>query len=242
MRSKRTSQTSGTTPFKMALLGHVHITRSDRWWNHAAFSVRTSQSEEFVNRRHAAAVAASLAAVCAVAASPQSASAAPTAGTGSVTDTLVATVLPGGLTIAGAGASVAMNAVPGTFTTATGATLLTVSDTTGSSNGWTVTATYAAPNAAALLAGTIDLGGENVKVTTSDVVPDSFLTALLPASGLSPVTDAVLSSPVAVLTTGTSTGLGVSTAKVGYKVKVPTTATAGAVYGGTVTYTVASVR
>ena len=195
-----------------------------------------------MNRRHAAATAASLAALCALAASPQTAMAAPTAGTGSVTDTLVATVRPGGLTTAGAGATVALNAVPGTFTDAAGATLLTVTDTTGSSNGWTVTATYAAPNAAAIAAGTVDLGGANVKVTTSDVVADPFLASLLPASGLSPVTDALLTSPVAVLTTGTSTGLGVSTAKVGYKVKVPSTATAGAVYGGTVTYTVASVR
>ena len=195
-----------------------------------------------MNRRQAAAAAATVATVCALAVAPTSASAAPTPGTGSVTDTLVATVLAGGLTIAGAGANVALNAVPGSFTDAVGATLLTVTDTTGSSNGWTVTATYAAPNAAALLAGTVDLGGANVKVTTSNVVPDTALTPLLGSGGLNPVVDQVLSSPVAVLTTGTATGLGISTAQVGYKVKVPITATAGAVYGGTVTYTVASVR
>lgn len=188
-----------------------------------------------MNRRQAAAAAATLATVCALAV-PTTANAAATPGTGSVTDTLVATVLAGGLTIAGAGANVAANAVPGVFTSTVGTTVLTVTDTTGSGNGWTVTATYAAPTAGN------DLGGANVKVTTSNVVPDTALTPLLGTGGLNPVADQLLTSPVAVLTTGTATGLGISTAQVGYKVKVPVTATAGDVYGGTVTYTVASVR
>jgi len=188
-----------------------------------------------MNRRSRTAATVTLAAVCAIgAAAPQSAHAVD--GTGSVTDTLVATVLAGGLTIAGAGANLAFNAVPGTFTTATGATLLTMTDTTGSGNGWTVTATYANP------ASGNALGGANVKVTTSNPVPDTALTPLLGLGGLNPVTDQLLSSPVAVLTTAEATGLGISTATVGYKVRVPITATAGAVYGGTVTYTIASVR
>ena len=189
-----------------------------------------------MNRRQAAAAAATVATVCALAVAPTTAHAQATPGTGSVTDTLVATVLAGGLTIAGAGANVAANAIPGVFTQTVGTTLLTVTDTTGSGNGWTVTATYAAPTVGN------DLGGANVKVTSSNAVPDTALAPLLGTGGLNPVADQLLTSPVAVLTTGAATGLGISTAQVGYKVKVPVTATAGAVYGGTVTYTVASVR
>ncbi len=189
-----------------------------------------------MNRRQAAATAASLAALAALAATPQAAFAA--AGTGSVTDVLVASVLPGGLTIAGAGVNVALSSTPGAFSDAAGTTLLTMTDTTGTSNGWVVTAAYSVPTAV----GAIDLGGENVKVTTSSVIPDALLVPQLSPSGLSPVTDAVLTSPVAVLTTGTATGAGISTARVGYKVKVPSNAQIGEVYGGKVTYTIASVR
>ncbi|HVE99062.1 MAG TPA: hypothetical protein VNA12_07770 [Mycobacteriales bacterium] len=158
------------------------------------------------------------------------------AGTGTVVDTLTATVTTGGLTLAGAGANVSLNAVPGSFTDATGATVLTMTDTTGSANGWTVTAAYSAPSAGN------DLGGANVKVSSFNAVPDTALTPLLGTGGLNPVTDQALTSPVAVLTTGAATGLGVSTAQVKYKVKVPITAQVGQVYGGTVTYTIASVR
>ncbi|HVE99061.1 MAG TPA: hypothetical protein VNA12_07765 [Mycobacteriales bacterium] len=158
------------------------------------------------------------------------------AGTGTVVDTLTATVTTGGLTLAGAGANVALNAVPGSFTEAAGATVLTMTDTTGTSNGWRVTASYTAPSAGN------DLGGANVKVTSFNAVPDTALAPLLGTGGLNPVTDQALTSPVSVLSTEAATGLGVSTAQVKYKVKVPITATVGQVYGGTVTYTIASIR
>ncbi len=187
-----------------------------------------------MSRRHLAATAAGLAAVCALGVAPQTAFAA--AGTGTVVDTLTATVVAGGLTIAGAGAAVALNPSPGSWSTPAGTTLLTMTDTTGSTAGWTVTAAYAA------VGGVTDLGGANVQVSVTDVVPDVALAPLLTVNGLSPVTAAALTGPVAVMSSGTATGAGISTARVGYRVKVPTTAAVGAVYGGTVTYTIASVR
>lgn len=158
------------------------------------------------------------------------------AGTGSVTDVLTATVIPGGLTIAGAGANVALTSTPGSFSSAAGATLLTMTDTTGSSNGWVVTAAYSAPAVGAAL------GGANVKVSAGLVSPDPVLAPTLGALGLSPAADQDLSSPVAVLTTGEKAGTGVSTAVMSYKVRVPAAAQVGQVYGATVTYTIASVR
>lgn len=187
-----------------------------------------------MNRRHVATSAAALAAVCALGAAPQAAFAA--AGTGTVVDTLTATVTTGGLTLAGAGAAVAANAVPGTFTAATGATVLTMTDTTGTTNGWVVTAAYTNPTVG------LALGGANVKVTSSNAVPDTALTPLLGTGGLNPVSEQALTTPVAVLSTATATGAGISTAQVGYRMRVPTTAAVGEVYGGTVTYTIASVR
>jgi len=191
-------------------------------------------------RRTALALALTVAAVAV--ASTSSAHAAD--GTGSVVDTLTATVVAGGLTIAGAGANVALSSTPGSFSTAAGATALTMTDTTASDNGWVVTAAYSAHSPA--LSGVIDLTGANVKVTASNVLPSATISAAFVTlginSGLSPASEQVLSSPVAVMTTGAATGTGISTAAVGYKVRVPADATLGQVYGGKVTYTIASVR
>ena len=158
------------------------------------------------------------------------------AGTGTVVDTLTTTVLPGGLTLAGAGANVALSTTPGSFSPAAGATLLTMTDTTGTTNGWTVTATYSAPALGAAL------GGSNVKVSTGLTAPDPIIAPTLGAAGLSPANEADLSSPVAVASTGSKAGTGVSTAVMSYQVRVPAAAQVGEVYGATVTYTIASIR
>lgn len=152
------------------------------------------------------------------------------AGTGVVVDTLVATVAAGPLTLAGTGASVALSPTPGVFTASTGATVLTVSDLTGTTNGWAITATYSDP-----VAGNA-LGGANVKVSAGSV------TGALPSSAVTLANDVALSSPVTVATTGTGTGTGVTAVTSSYKVKVPADAVIGEVYGATVTYTLASVR
>lgn len=154
-------------------------------------------------------------------------------GTGSVTDTLVATTATGLLTIAGTGVQVAASPTPGTLSSAVGATVLTVSDLTGGTAGWAVTATYADPASTTV---TKPLGGGNVYVSASSVTGD------LSGLDLKPAADKPLSSPVTVATTGTAAGTGVTAFTASYKVMVPATAKTGDVYGGTVTYTVATVR
>ena len=151
-------------------------------------------------------------------------------GTGSVSDTLAATTTAGLLTIAGTGANVALSGAPGSWTDAAGATVVTVSDLTGGTAGWAVTATYTAPTV-----GT-SIGGANVKVSATDVTGD------LTSTAISPVTDAALGSPVKVASTGEAAGSGVTAFTAKYKVKLPATAKVGDVFGGTVTYTVATVR
>lgn len=153
------------------------------------------------------------------------------AGTGTVVDTLAATVAAGPLTLAGTGASVALAPTPGVWSASAGATVLTVSDTTGTTNGWSVTATYSAP-----AAGITPLGAANVKVSAGSV------TGAILGSALALATDQPLTAPVTVASTGAATGAGVTNMTASYKVLVPASAVAGAVYGGTVTYTVASVR
>ena len=152
-------------------------------------------------------------------------------GIGTVSDTLVATVVAGPLTLAGVGANVALAPTPGAWTNSVGATVLTVSDLTGSTNGWAVTATYAAP-----AAGVTPLGAGNVKVTASNV------TGAIAGSALSLASDAALTSPVTIASTGSAGGIGVTALTSSYKVMVPASAAVGDVYGATVTYTVASVR
>lgn len=154
-------------------------------------------------------------------------------GTGSVTDTIVGTVVPGLLTIAGTGVSVAATSTPGQFGAAVGATAVTVSDLTGGTAGWAVTATYAAPATGST---TKPLGGANILVSATSVTSD--LTGL----DLKPATDAPLSAPVTVATTGTAAGTGVTAFVAQYKVRLPATAVATETYGGSVTYTVATVR
>jgi hypothetical protein len=153
-----------------------------------------------------------------------------TSGTGTVVDTLVATVVSGPLTLAGAGVNVALAPTPGAWSTSAGATVLTVTDATGTTNGWAVTATYTDP-----VAGT-PLGADNVKVTANNVSGAILGTALNLA------TDVPLTSPVTIASTGLAAGTGVTLMTASYKVKVPATAAVGDVFGGTVTYTVASVR
>ena len=152
-------------------------------------------------------------------------------GTGTVVDTLVATVAAGPLTLAGVGANVALAPTPGVWSTTAGATVLTVTDATGTDNGWAVTATYSDP-----AAGVAPLGASNVKVTANNV------SGAVTGASLNLATDSDLTSPVTIASTGTDDGLGVTLMTASYKVKVPVTASVGSVYGGTVTYTVASVR
>ena len=156
------------------------------------------------------------------------------AGTGSVTTIVSATTVPGALTIAGAGVNVGVSQAPGTFGAATGVNALAIADTTGTTNGWAVTATYSDP-----VAGT-GLGGSNVEVSSSGVVPDVL--GGVAASNVSTVTDVPLSTPVTVLSTGLNSGAGLTAASTSLKVRVPQTAQVGDVFGAVVTYTVASVR
>jgi hypothetical protein len=167
-----------------------------------------------------------------VACTPLAASA--SSGTGSVTTTVAATATAGALTLAGTGVAVGVSQAPGTFGTTLGATVLTVSDLTGTTNGWAVTATYSDPVAGSAL------GGANIQVTSSNVVPDALGGVV--ANKVTLVTDQGLGSPVTVLTTGLNSGAGVTAATTSLKVRVPQTAQTGEIFGGTVTYTVASVR
>jgi hypothetical protein len=154
-------------------------------------------------------------------------------GTGAVADTLVATTATGLLTIAGTGVQVNASPTPGTLSSAVGATVITVSDLTGGTGGWSVTATYKDPVDTTT---TKPLGGANVFVSASGVTGD------LAGVNLSPATDKPLSAPVTVASTGAAAGTGVTAFTASYKVTVPSTAKTGEVYGGTVTYTVATVR
>src|SRR5690242_9269472 len=86
------------------------------------------------------------------------------AGTGSVTTVVAATTVPGALTIAGAGVNVGVSQAPGSWGSAIGATALAMADTTGTTNGWAVTATYTDPAAG------LALGGSNVLVSSSGVL------------------------------------------------------------------------
>jgi hypothetical protein len=154
-------------------------------------------------------------------------------GTGSVADSLVATTAEGLLTIAGTGVQVNASPTPGTLSSAVGATVVTVSDLTGGTAGWSVTATYADPADTTL---TKPLGGGNVYVSALNVTGD------LADLDLKPAKDQPLSSPVKVASTGEAAGTGVTAFTASYRVMVPATAKTGEVYGGTVTYTVATVR
>jgi hypothetical protein len=137
----------------------------------------------------------------------------------------------GALTLTGTGVSISLTDPPGTWSSSIGATSLTMSDTTLTTNGWAVTATYGDP-----LLPTKPLGGVNVAVSTGTVA------GAVPAANVSTVTDAPLTSPVTVLSTGSHTGAGVTTAVASLKVRIPQTAQTGDVYGCVVTYTIASVR
>lgn len=173
-------------------------------------------------------------AAAAVALSFTGASAASAAeGTGSVSDTLTGTVTAGLLTIAGTGVNVAATSKPGEFGSAVGATVVTVTDLTGGTAGWSVTATYAAPADTTV---TKDLGGANVLVSATGVTSD------LGGLDLKPAVDQPLSAPVTVATTGAAAGTGVTAFTAKYKVKLPATAKLTETYGGTVTYTVATFR
>src|SRR5581483_7144782 len=105
-------------------------------------------------------------------------------GSGNVTTTVTATATSGALTVAGTGVAVAVSTAPGSFSNSIGATVLSVSDLTGTTNGWAVTATYSDPPV-----GT-GLGAANVKVSTANVVPDQLGGVL--ASNVTTVTDQVL--------------------------------------------------
>jgi len=109
----------------------------------------------------------------------------------------------GALTLLGTGVAVTLNAPPGVWSGSLGATALTITDTTLTTNGWAVTATYADP-----VLPTKPLTGANVKVTSGSIG------GTVPASNVTTVTDADLSSPLTVLTTGANGGGGTTTAVV----------------------------
>lgn len=159
-----------------------------------------------------------------------------------VTDVTGTTLTGGTLSIAGVGASLALSGTPGSVASNLGATALTVSDLRGTDAGWSVTATYAAP-ASGLLSGSEpvkDITGKNVLVSAGGVTPD--LLGGVSASDVAVVTDEPLTTAVTIASTGTNSGSGITALSAGLKVRVPVTAKIGDVYGGKVTFTVASVR
>jgi hypothetical protein len=147
-----------------------------------------------------------------------------------VVDSLVATTVPGLLTMAGVGANVALSPTPGTWTSSVGATAITVSDLTASDNGWRVTATYSDPVAGSAL------GAANVRVSSA------YTSGPITGGSLNLVTDETLESPVVVAKPDAGSGSGVTVLTTSYEVRVPETAQAGDVYGGTVTYTLTAGR
>lgn len=162
-------------------------------------------------------------------------------GLGTATDVVGVAAVAGPLTIAGAGLTVgtSLTQTPGSFSSApiSGGGFV-VSDLRLSTAGWYVTASYSAPPS---LLGALDLGGSNLKVSTSNVVPDAVQGGVSP-SNVTLASSVDLSSPVTVATTAGNGGSGVTAVSTAYKVRIPATATSTGVYAGTVTYTVASVR
>lgn len=153
-----------------------------------------------------------------------------------VTTTVTATTVAGTLTLAGTGLALSVNAAPGVWSTPTGTTALTVTDSTGTTAGWHVTAQYGSP---VLTAGQTELGAGNMRVTTSSPTGDAL-------ANMNTFTRVVVgTTPATVLNTygaGATalTGAGVSSATASVDIKVPTTAAVGAVYTGNVVYTVVS--
>ncbi len=162
-------------------------------------------------------------------------------GLGSAVDVVGATAIAGPLSIAGAGLTVgtSLTQAPGAFGSAITGGVLAVSDLRASTAGWYVTAAYSAPPVA--LVGATSLGGANVQLTTSNVVPDAVQGGVL-ASNVSLVTDQSLGTPVTVATTGLNAGSGLTSISTAYKVRIPANVSTLGVYAGTVTYTVSSVR
>lgn len=182
-----------------------------------------------------------LTAAVAVATAGAAAAAPGAGGTGTAIDVVAATAIEGPLVISGAGLTVgtSLTQQPGSFGSAITGGVLSVADLRGSTLGWYVTATYSAPPAA--LTGAVSLGGANVKVTTSNVVPDAVQGGVLASNvTLTPETD--LANAVTVATTGSNSGSGITAISTAYKVRIPASVSTLGVYAGTVTYTVSSVR
>lgn len=159
-----------------------------------------------------------------------------------VTDVTGTTLTGGTLSITGVGTSLALSGTPGSVASNLGGTALTVSDLRGTAAGWSVTATYAAP-ASGLLSNGVpvrDITGKNVLVSAGGVAPD--LLGGVSASNVDVVTDQPLTSAVTIATTDEADGSGITAMTAGLKVRIPVTAKVGDIYGGKVTFTVASVR
>ena len=158
-----------------------------------------------------------------------------TAASADVTSEVTGTTLAGGtLTIAGTGVSLALSGTPGSIVNGVSATALSVSDLRGTTAGWQVTATYAAPTVG------ISIGGGNVLVSAGNVVADPL--GGVDASKVAVATDEPLTGAVTVASTTVNDGSGLTTMTSGLKVRIPVTAKVGDVYGGKVVYTVSSVR
>ena len=208
----------------------------------------TSRSFEgpAMSRRSVIAAAAALS----VAATAGAAHAAPgDPGVGSVVDVVAVTAVPGALTIAGVGTGLAAglsnltaSQAPGTgFGSPLGGSVLAVTDARLSNAGWYVTATY---SDGVLGTGVVGLGAENIKVASGSAAGGAAAGTALTASNGAADTDGYvpLTAPVTVATTGDNTGAGITTFNTSYKLQVPVRADNQALFAGTVTYTVASVR
>lgn len=189
----------------------------------------------------------------AVALTAASASAAHAEGT--VVDAVATTSVAGLVTITGAGTGL-LSAPQGLTSTSTigsassaiSGAVLTVTDATGAAAGWDVTATYAALDAAGLaavataadteVANVLDLGGANVRVAASTTAEQDAANTLAAASPVAKKSGA-LGGAVKVASID-GDGRGITVFNTAYTLTLPAkTATAAAVYTGSVVYTVA---
>ena len=168
-----------------------------------------------------------------------------------VTDVIAAPSVAGALTVTGLGLgtltapTTTVNQSIGSTSGSIAGAQLTVTDATGASAGWDVTATYSSIDTSLLTAlptgvlAAADIGAANVSVSGATT------SVLATANGLAGVaapvmqTDAPLTSPVRV-SRSSGDGRGVTIFNTSYKITLPAKSTAAAtLYTGKIVYTVA---
>ena len=170
-----------------------------------------------------------------------------------VTDVIAAPAIPGALTVTGAGLgslaapSVSANQTIGSVGSSIAGSVLTVTDATGSTAGWDVTATYGALTSGQLSALTLpsglvsaaDIGAGNVSVAGATTSIQATANGISGVASPALATDAALTSPVRVARSG-GDGRGVTLFNTSYKITLPAkTSSAATLYTGKIVYTVA---